>query len=206
VSTAQWQLNSKLNVSVVSLWNGKGETIIPYVIMMSSLAMLSPLLEKQLGQMAPSHFTECPLRWWTSLPEPFRREFSQDWPHLLDNLRRTYLTDQWIRNHNKEFEEMKFRQRGHNLEDLVDFFQRRTQYHSFIVSDDVNGPTAVSCLIRTQPADWNKEINEHICLIINSLMVVAQHSQAALMSIWLLTTKVDRPLVGSSTSSTAPCL
>jgi hypothetical protein len=99
---------------------------------------------------------------------------------------------------------MKFRQKGHELEDPVDFFQRRAQYHSFIFSDDINGPTAVSRLIRTQPADWNKEINEHICLTIDSLMAVAQHSQAALMSIWLLTTKVGRLLAGSSTSSTAP--
>jgi hypothetical protein len=183
VSAAQWQLNSKLNILVVPSWNGKGETIIPYVITMSSLAMLSPLLEKQLGQMAPSRFTEHALKWWTSLPEPSRWEFSQDWPHLLDNLRRTYLTDQWICDRNKEFEEMKFRQKGHDLEDLVDFFQRRAQYHSFIFSDDVDGPTAVSRLIRTQPADWNKEINEHICPTIDSLMAVAQHSQAALMSI-----------------------
>ena len=32
---------------------------------------------------------------------------------------------------------MKFRQRGHEAEDPVDFFQRRAQYHSFIFSDAV---------------------------------------------------------------------
>jgi hypothetical protein len=128
------------------------------------------------------------------LPGPVRQEFSQDWPHLLDNLHRTYLTDQWVRDRNKEFEEMKFRQRGHESEDPVDFFQRRAQYHSFIFSDGDNGPTAVSRLIHTQPADWNKEINECLCPTIDSLMAVAQHSQAALMSIWLLSTKVDQLL------------
>jgi hypothetical protein len=101
-------LNTKLNISVVPTWNGKGETIIPYVITMSSLAMLSPLMECQLGQMAPSRFTDRALKWWTALPEPSRREFSRDWPHLLDNLRCTYLKDQWVRGWNKEFEEMKF--------------------------------------------------------------------------------------------------
>jgi hypothetical protein len=72
VSAVQWQLNSKLNISVVPSWNGKGEAIIPYVIMMLSLVMLSPLLERQLGQMAPSCFTEHALKWWTSLLEPSR--------------------------------------------------------------------------------------------------------------------------------------
>jgi hypothetical protein len=156
--------------------------------------------------MAPSRFTECALKWWTALPEPSRLEFSQDWLHLLDNLCRAYLTDQWVRDCNKEFEEVKFRQRGHNLEDPVDFFQRHAQYHSFIFSDEVDGPTAISRLICTQLADWNKEINECICPTINSLMAVTQHSQAALMSILMLMTKVDRLLSGLSASSAAPRL
>jgi hypothetical protein len=197
-------LNAKLNISVVPSWNGKGETIIPYVITMSSLAMLSPLMERQLGQMAPSRFTDRALKWWTSLPEPSRREFSRDWPHLLNNLRRTYLTDQWVRDRNKEFEEMKFRQQGHEVEDPVDFFQRRAQYHSFIFSDTDDGPTAVSRLIRTQPAEWNKEVNERMCPTIDSLMEVAQHSQASLMSTWVLTNKVDRLLASPSANPAAP--
>jgi hypothetical protein len=87
-----------------------------------------------------------------------------------------------VRDRNKEFEEMKFRQRGHEAEDPVDFFQRRTQYHSFIFSDADDGPTAVSRLIHTQPAEWNKEVNKCVCPTIDSLMEVAQHSQASLMS------------------------
>jgi hypothetical protein len=109
-----------------------------------------------------------------------------------------------VRDRNKEFEEMKFRQRGHESEDPVDFFQQRAQYHSFIFSDGDDGPTAVSRLIRTQPADWNKEINERLCPTIDSLMAVAQHSQTALMSIWLLSTKVDQLLSKSSAPSAAP--
>jgi hypothetical protein len=113
--------------------------------------------------------------------------------------------DQWVRDHNKEFEEMKFQQRGHESEDPVDFFQRHAQYHSFIFSDRDDGPTAVSRLIRTQPADWNKEINKCLCPTIDSSMAVAQHSQVALMSIWLLSTKVDQLLSKSSAPSAAPC-
>jgi hypothetical protein len=169
VSAAPWQLNTKLNILVVLTWNGKGETIIPYVITMSSLAILSPLMERQLGQTAPSRFTDRALKWRTSLPEPSRREFSRDCPHLLDNLQRTYLTDQWVRDWNKEFEEIKFQQQGHEVEDPVDFFQRCAQYHSFIFSDADNGPTAVLRLIRTQPAEWNKEVNEQVCPTIDHL-------------------------------------
>jgi hypothetical protein len=101
-----------------------------------------------------------------------------------------YLTDQWVRDRNKEFEEMKFRQRGHKVEDPVDFFQRRTQYHSFIFSDADD--------------EWNKEVNERMCPTIDLLMEVAQHSQASLMSTWVLTNKVDRLLASPSATPAAP--
>jgi hypothetical protein len=99
---------------------------------------------------------------------------------------------------------MKFRQRGHEAEDPVDLFQRCALYHSFIFSDADNGPTVVSRLIRTQPAEWNKEVNEHMCATIDSLMEVAQHSQALLMSTWVLTNKVDRLLASPSATPAAP--
>jgi hypothetical protein len=109
-----------------------------------------------------------------------------------------------VRDWNKEFEEMKFRQRGHEAEDPVDFFQRRTQYHSFIFSDTDDRPTAVSRLIHTQPAEWNKEVNERVCPTIDLLMEVAQHSQASLMSTWVLTNKVDWLLANPSATPAAP--
>jgi hypothetical protein len=55
-----------------------------------------------------------------------------------------------------------------------------------------------------QPAEWNKEVNEHVCPTIDSLMEVAQHSQASLMSTWVLTNKVDRLLANPSATPTAP--
>jgi hypothetical protein len=62
----------------------------------------------------------------------------------------------------------------------------------------------VSRLIRTQPAKWNKEVNERVCPSINSLMEVVQHSQASLMSTWVLTNKVDQLLASPSANPAAP--
>jgi hypothetical protein len=82
----QWQLNPKLNVYIVPIWDGKDETIIDYVINMASLALLSPLMFVHIAQIAPTKFTGHARRWWTLLPLNSRVLYSQDWSHLLDAL------------------------------------------------------------------------------------------------------------------------
>jgi hypothetical protein len=43
-----------------------------------------------------------------------------------------------------------------------------------------------------------------VCPTIDSLMEVAQHSQASFMSTWVLTNKVDRLLASPSATPAAP--
>jgi hypothetical protein len=83
----QWQLNPKLNVSIVPVWDGKDELIIDYVINMASLVLLSPLMFVHIAQMAPTKFTGCARSWWTLLPLSSRISYSRNWSHLLDALR-----------------------------------------------------------------------------------------------------------------------
>ncbi|KAJ7244434.1 hypothetical protein B0H12DRAFT_1022481, partial [Mycena haematopus] len=78
-----------------------------------------------IAQMAPTKFTERAKLWWNALPQLSRLNYSQDWEHLLDAIRRHFLTAEWVRERTREFEEMRFRQKGHEGEDPLDFFQRR---------------------------------------------------------------------------------
>jgi hypothetical protein len=102
----QWQFNPKLNVSIFPVWDGKDETIIDYVINMASLALLSPLMFVHIVQMAPMKFTGRARSWWTLLPPNSRVLYSRDWSHLLDALRRHFLTAKWLADRLQEFEEM----------------------------------------------------------------------------------------------------
>ncbi|KAF8188192.1 hypothetical protein K438DRAFT_1972381 [Mycena galopus ATCC 62051] len=53
----QWQLNPKLNVSIMPVWDSKDELIIDYVINMASLALPTFLMAVHVVQMAPMKFT-----------------------------------------------------------------------------------------------------------------------------------------------------
>lgn len=146
-----WQLNPKLNVSVVPEWDSKDEMVIDYIVFMAYLASFSDKMRKDIAQMAPSKFTDRARRWWTTLPSLLHVEYSQDWDHLLDAIRRHFLTKTWLTERRREFDAMTFRQTGHRSEEPIDFFQRRILHHSFIYADSVDGPEAVDHITFNQP-------------------------------------------------------
>ncbi|KAJ7758473.1 hypothetical protein DFH07DRAFT_958329 [Mycena maculata] len=117
----QPQLNPKLNISVVPEWNSLGDAIIPYVVRMSYLALLSDRMSAGIAQMAPSKFTGWAMRWWNGLSIACRLQHSANWPALLEAIRRQFLTTEWLQERTQEFEEMRFRQKGHEHEDPFDF-------------------------------------------------------------------------------------
>ncbi|KAJ7232761.1 hypothetical protein B0H12DRAFT_1239517 [Mycena haematopus] len=199
----QWQLNPKLNISILPAWDGKGDTVIDYVIAMAYLAVLSPRMAQGIAQLAPSKFTGRAERWWTTLPLDRRAEFSMDWDHLLDAIRRQFLTAQWLFERTREFEEAHFRQKGHSDEEPLDFFQRRVRWHAFLFSDVADGPPAIARIIRTQPVEWFKDVNERVCPDIDTLMNYAEHNKASLLSAWVLAHRVEALMSGPSASTHA---
>src|SRR6201996_3728022 len=162
-----------------------------------------------LAQMVPSKFSHHATSWWNSLTMDECRHYSSDWLHLLDAICRHFLTAKWLVDRTQEFEEMRFRQSGHEREDPLDFYQRRIKYHSFIFSDAADGPQAVTRVLRTQPAEWAKDVNEVICPSMGALQDLAEHSRDSLISTWVITRRIhsltsatSRP--AQTTSSTAP--
>ncbi|KAJ7878922.1 hypothetical protein B0H13DRAFT_2346314 [Mycena leptocephala] len=198
----QWQINPKLNISVVPAWDGKGESVIPYVITMSYLAALSPKMASGIAQMAPYKFSGRAMRWWNNLSLVLRSHYSSSWSHLLDAIRRHFLTMKWLMDRTQEFEEMRFRQKGLESEDPLDFFQRRIESHSFIYNDAGDGPQAVARILRTQPAEWAKDVNETSCPDVDALQNYAEHNRASLIAAWLLANQVDALMVNGTGSRT----
>jgi hypothetical protein len=171
---------------------------------MASLALLSPLMSVHIAQMAPTKFTGRARSWWTLLPPNSRVLYSRDWSHLLDVLRRHFLTAKWLADRLQEFEEMRFRQKGRSDEEPEDFFQRRIQYHSFIFSDVEDWPQAVSRILRTQPVAWYREVSERTCPSIEALMTYAKHNRASLLASYLMENKVNALLGSTPSEGAAP--
>ncbi|KAJ6611809.1 hypothetical protein B0H10DRAFT_2223726 [Mycena sp. CBHHK59/15] len=185
-SAGLWQLNHKLNISILPSWDGDDVSVIDYVESMARLAAMGPLMHTGIAQLAPAKFSGRALTWWSGLTDPFRAEFSQNWDYLLDALRRQFLTSRWLLDRTREFEEMRFRQRGHENENPADFFTRRKRYHSFLFEGEEDGLAIVARILRTQPPAWTKDVNENTCPTIRALLYMAEHDRDGLLSAWTM--------------------
>jgi hypothetical protein len=109
----EWQLNRKLNFNLVPEWDGHGKTVIAYLCKISELVRLSPQMVTDLGTIAPLKFTDRVEMWWSTQSVTVRNYVSQSWTLLFKAIDTHFLNDQWLQDRMSEFEEMKFRQRGH---------------------------------------------------------------------------------------------
>ncbi|KAJ6528120.1 hypothetical protein B0H19DRAFT_969169 [Mycena capillaripes] len=132
-------------------------------------------LANDLAQIVPSKFKDRAKRWWDSLPLEKRTSNSMSWANLLGAIRRNFLTAKWLLDHTQEFEEMRFRQKGHEREEPLNFFQHPR-------------------IIHTQPPAWDKEINEIICPDIETLQNMAEHYSGSLPVSWMLTEQIAQVL------------
>ncbi|PPQ72969.1 hypothetical protein CVT26_014514 [Gymnopilus dilepis] len=159
----EWQVNHKINLSTLPSWNGGRQSIIEYLSQMGDLARLRDRMNESMAAVATRNWSGEGSSWWDTLP-----------------------TMERIRDRMHEFEEMKFRQKGHESESPLNFLQRSTQYHHFLFPNDLDGPMAVDRVLRTQPPEWKCALNETACPTLLVLQNTASHMQDHLISTYTI--------------------
>ncbi|RDB18869.1 hypothetical protein Hypma_014481 [Hypsizygus marmoreus] len=179
-----WQLNHKLNLTSVPFWDGKGKTALNYLSDMGNLARLGDRMRRDLAELAPLKWTGSIKSWWDVLPDDNRVYLAQDWHVMLLAIRQHFLDDGWVKNRTFEFEEMKFRQQGHEREYPTEFLERRIRYHTFLFPDDEDGPTLIARVLRTAPTEWGNILNSEACPSIFVLLQTAKRMGESLIGSW----------------------
>ncbi|KAJ7740965.1 hypothetical protein DFH07DRAFT_699284, partial [Mycena maculata] len=176
-----WQLNRKLNLERVPEWDGHGKTAIEYLCDMAELVRLSPQMVVDLGALK---FKGRAASWWRTLPTHVRSYLGQSWEFLLHAIQAHFLNANWLQERRREWEEMQFRQHGHEQEWPLDFLQRRELYHVFLYPDEEDGVQVVDHLLQTAPDVWAGTINSERYPDIFSLMAAVRRYCATLMGNW----------------------
>ncbi|KAJ7503818.1 hypothetical protein B0H11DRAFT_1710674, partial [Mycena galericulata] len=188
---AEWQLNRKLNIQLVPEWDGHGGTAIEYLCKIAELVRLSPQMVVDLGAIAPLKFTDRAAMWWSTQTLTFRNYVSQSWETLLRAIQVHFLNENWVQERMREWEEMKFRQKGHDNEWPLDYLQRRIRSHMFLFPDQEDGPAVVDRLLRNAPDVWAGTINSERYPDIFSLAAAIRRYCKTLMGNWLQAKKLD---------------
>ncbi|KAF8194492.1 hypothetical protein K438DRAFT_1969101 [Mycena galopus ATCC 62051] len=161
---SDWQLNHKLNLSMVPAWDGHRKTVIDYLCSVAELTRLSPQMIVDLGAMAPLKFTDRVQTWWQTMPIDFRNSVSQDWNLLFNAISVYFLNEIWAHKRTAEWEEMRFRQKGHESEWPLDFIQRHVKHHMFLFPTSTDGPEVALRILcnapdpSVRPSNWNQAI------------------------------------------------
>ncbi|KAJ7081456.1 hypothetical protein C8R44DRAFT_653139, partial [Mycena epipterygia] len=179
-----WQLNHKLNFQMVPEWDRHGKTAIPYICKIAELVRLSPQMVVDLGAIAPLKFTGRAEMWWRSQTTTVRNYLGQSWEYLLRAIQAHFLNANWLQERRREWEEMRFRQRGHENKFPLDFLQRHIVYQMFLYPDEEDGINVVDRLLQTAPDVWAGTINSERYPDIFSLMAAVRRYCATLMGAW----------------------
>ncbi|KAF8143741.1 hypothetical protein K438DRAFT_1632921, partial [Mycena galopus ATCC 62051] len=179
-----WQLNRKLNLSMVPAWNGHGKTVIDYLCSVAELTRLSPQMIVDLGAMAPLKFTDRAQTWWQTMPIDFRYSVSQNWNLLFNVISIHFLNEIWVHKRTTKWEEMRFRQKGYESEWPLDFIQRRVKHHMFLFTASTDGPEVVARILRNAPDVWLGTINSTTHCDIFTLKAAVVAFGPTLMSNW----------------------
>ncbi|KAL1684811.1 hypothetical protein GGG16DRAFT_67614, partial [Schizophyllum commune] len=188
-----WQINHKLSTTVVPKWDGKGHTLIDYLIELLELARLSEDMKKGLAQWAPQNWTGDAKSWWLTLSIDSRDLVSSSWETFLTTLRHRWMTDDWVQDRRKDFESMEFRKGWENAGELPrTFLQRRIRVAAILFPHLGDTWLLVYEVLRTIPQEWRSVLNHQNQQNIYELEFASEIYQDSLLSLWRVA-RITRP-------------
>jgi hypothetical protein len=108
----------------------------------------------------------------------------------LQAIQAHFLNVNWLQERRREWEEMHFRQRGHENEWPLDFIQRRLVYSVFLYPEEEDGVIVVDRILQTAPDVWAGSINSERYPDIFSLTAAVRRYCATLMGNWTTAQKL----------------
>ena len=112
---------------------------------------------------------------------------------MMVGIQAHFLDEEWVQDHTFEFDEMTFRNKGHEQESPLEYIQRRIRHHHFLHPDKVDGAMAVARILRQQPVEWSQHLNETLCPTILATQSVAKRMKNSLLASWQQAERNKRP-------------
>ena len=100
-------------------WLDKGDNLYDYGYNYS--------LAEDLGRVATVNFKGIASTWWRGLTQDTRDEYTQTWPMIRDFVRDSIMSRKWVETEWLRFQEMRYRQKGHEGESPAQYLSRKLQ-------------------------------------------------------------------------------
>jgi hypothetical protein len=80
---------------------------------------------ESLGRVATVNFKGVASTWWNGLTQEARDHYTLEWPRLCDFVCDSLMSKKWIESEWLRFQEMRYRQRGHEKETPTEYISRK---------------------------------------------------------------------------------
>ncbi|TRM56392.1 hypothetical protein BD626DRAFT_358343, partial [Schizophyllum amplum] len=168
-------------------WDGKGTTLIDYIIKMCELAHLSDEMKVSLAQWGPLNWKGDALSWWLTLPIDSRNTVSASWDTFFATIRHRWMTEDWMQDRRKDFEAMEFRKGWEHTQELPrTFLQRRVRIAAVIFPQLGDSWLLVYEVLRTIPPEWRSILNHQQQQNVYELEFASEIYQESLLSLYRL--------------------
>ncbi|THV04114.1 hypothetical protein K435DRAFT_607199, partial [Dendrothele bispora CBS 962.96] len=189
----EWRLNEKINLSLIPQWDGKGDTLVDYLVTMNELAEKGTHLSQDLATWASEGWSGDVKNWWLSHSPETRTYLRTNWTTLLEGICDYFMNQNWMAARRKEFTDMTFRNRGHTQETPVQFIQRRKRIAIVIYPEDAdNHAMMIDYILRNIPESWKPTLNSNLCPSTEALIAQAKAFEDTLVAHWKNETRIEK--------------
>ena len=193
------RMNMKYDRTSVPKWDGKSSTLVHYLHEMNYLASLNPRMSHDLAVLAPQRFTGFAQDWWLIQEEQNQILHQKDWKSMLEGIRAQFFTQKFMDDLRDEYDQQKFRQKGHEKETPSEFVVRRLLLHRYLPMGSMTERQEIAAVSRRVPSLWKTVLNIDAIETIAALLQQVQDKSEDLLCITALTRSTDTVAADSRT-------
>ncbi|KAF9516605.1 hypothetical protein BS47DRAFT_1390654 [Hydnum rufescens UP504] len=145
-------------------------------------------MREQLAFAATMRFTKHADVWWRSLPNATKIQASQDWDSLKLIMRTRLLGTRWYDKQVTIYDELRFRNRGHEKETPTEWLTRKVRACRVLhplpdIPDPVFDSLEVGTLMEHTPPSWRAYVDVDLCHDTDALFSRVKDQEDALLAI-----------------------
>ncbi|KIJ24056.1 hypothetical protein M422DRAFT_275262 [Sphaerobolus stellatus SS14] len=151
----------KLKQTDVPTWDGDEDTLGRWMIKMNELASRSNSVFKELGVIAPTHFTGEAERWYYSLSVTQRSRCKEDWGTLKREIAGYWINRAWSERQKERARAAAYRvQKGCHYELPSQYYIRKYELLKLVF--DMTDGELIMQIMNGAPVEWNAILTTHL--------------------------------------------
>lgn len=178
-NTSEFRFDKRIKISEVPTWDGNGDTMLDWLDTLNHIAARGAEVFYDLGIIAPLRLTDAAQRWYNALPQMTQHAIQADWGEFKLALSTFFMNDQWYDRMKSKILRARYRQKGHESENPIDYFHRKLRMIQEVFQ--LSASETILEIMTGAPKYWSVLIDTSRIRTISDLQYYIQYHEQALL-------------------------